>query len=216
MEFRRVLFRSILILQGKLLPNEETRLIGDTMAMIGHVKTFKGIELAVISGNGGHGFFRKIGKGIANALSGGDLGAVTIIGPATIVKEIKRILKPGGVFCVGESVKLVTEVPQFVKDMYDNSGIAPLNINEFSKYFNERNFEILLEEDLSYTLKKYYKSWNDVLNENLKKLSDEEKQQNKKLIKRIGHESKAYNNLGGSKYMGFKMLILKKGNDEKR
>ena len=85
-----ILGNNILILQGKLLPNEETRLIGDTMAMIGHVKTFKGIELAVISGNGGHGFFRKIGKGIANALSGGDLGAVTIIGPATIVKEIKR------------------------------------------------------------------------------------------------------------------------------
>ncbi len=133
-----------------------------------------------------------------------------------IVKEVKRILKPGGVFCVGESVKLVTDIPQFVKDMYDNSGIAPLDINEFSKYFNERKFEILFEEDLSYTLKKYYKSWNDVLNENLKKLSDEEKQQNKKLIKRIGHESKAYNNLGGSKYMGFKMLILKKESDEER
>ncbi len=81
---------NILILQGKLLPEEETRLIGDTMAMIGHVKNFKGIELAVISDNKKRGFFGKIGKGIANALSGGDLGAVTIIGPATIVKEIKK------------------------------------------------------------------------------------------------------------------------------
>ncbi len=81
---------NILILQGKLLPEEETRLIGDTMAMIGHVKNFKGIELAVISGHGKQGFFGRMGKSIANALSGGDLGAVTIIGPATIVKEIKR------------------------------------------------------------------------------------------------------------------------------
>ena len=80
----------ILILQGKLTSGEETRLIGDTMAMIGHVKNFKGIELAVISGNGNEGFFGKIKKGLANALSGGDLGAITIIGPATIVKEIKR------------------------------------------------------------------------------------------------------------------------------
>ncbi len=85
-----ILGNNILILQGKLLANEETRLIGDTMAMMGHVSDFKGIELAVISGNGDMGFFRKIGKGLANALSGGDLGAVTIIGPATIVKEIKR------------------------------------------------------------------------------------------------------------------------------
>ena len=85
-----ILGNNILILQGKLSSDEETRLIGDTMAMIGHVANFKGIELAVISGNGERGFFGKIGKGLANALSGGDLGAVTIIGPATIVKDIKR------------------------------------------------------------------------------------------------------------------------------
>jgi len=85
-----VLGNVILILQGKLTSGEETRLIGDTMAMIEHVKSFKGIELAVISGNGKDSFFRKIKKGLANALAGGDLGAITIIGPATIVKEIKR------------------------------------------------------------------------------------------------------------------------------
>jgi hypothetical protein len=85
-----ILGNNILILQGKLLADEETRLIGDTMAMMGHIRDFKGIELAVISGNGEMGFFRKLGKGIATMLSGGDLGAVTIIGPATIVKDIKR------------------------------------------------------------------------------------------------------------------------------
>jgi hypothetical protein len=85
-----ILGNSILILQGRLKTEEEARLIGDTMAMIDHVKTFKGIELAVISGNDKIGFFGKMKSGLANALSGGDLGAVTIIGPATIVKEIKR------------------------------------------------------------------------------------------------------------------------------
>ena len=85
-----VLGNNILILQGKLRSEEETRLIGDTMAMIGHVQNFKGIELAVISGNGNQGFFGYMKKGIVNTLSGGDLGAITIIGPATIVKEIKR------------------------------------------------------------------------------------------------------------------------------
>ena len=87
-----VLGNNILILQGKLEADEETRLIEDTMAMIGHVKNFKGIELAVISGNGnrGGGFFGRFKRNIANSIAGEDLGAVTIIGPATIVKEIKR------------------------------------------------------------------------------------------------------------------------------
>jgi len=81
---------NIIILQGRLRPEEESRLIGDTMAMIGHVKDFKGIELAVVSDNNKKGIWAKMRKSMVNALSGGDLGAVTIIGPATIVKEIKR------------------------------------------------------------------------------------------------------------------------------
>ncbi len=85
-----ILGNNILILQGRLRAEEEARLIGDTMAMIGHLKNFKGIELAVISGDEKLNFFKKIGKGIAKALLGGDLGAVTIIGPATIVKDIKK------------------------------------------------------------------------------------------------------------------------------
>ena len=85
-----VLGNNILILQGRLDPEEETRLIGDTMAMIGHVKNFRGVELAVISGDGNEGFFGKFRSNLVSAIAGGDLGAVTIIGPATIVKEIKR------------------------------------------------------------------------------------------------------------------------------
>ena len=85
-----VLGNNILIVQGRLRTDEETRLIGDTMAMIGHVKGFKGIELAVISGNGNGGFLDKFKQKLVRGLSGGDLGAITIIGPATVVKEIKR------------------------------------------------------------------------------------------------------------------------------
>lgn len=85
-----ILGNSIIILQGRLKPEEETRLIEDTMAMVGHIKTFKGIELAVISGNENEQFAGRMRKGILNFISGADLGAITIIGPATIVKEIKR------------------------------------------------------------------------------------------------------------------------------
>lgn len=85
-----VLGNNILIIQGRLKPDEETRLIHDTMAMIGHVKNFRGVEVAVVSPSEQEKFFGKIRKGIVNTLSGGDLGSLTIIGPATVVKEIKR------------------------------------------------------------------------------------------------------------------------------
>lgn len=85
-----VLGNNILILQGKLKSEEEARLIGDTMAMIEHLKDFKGIELAVIEGNGDDGVLEKMRKNVLNFVSGGELGAITLIGPATIVKEIKK------------------------------------------------------------------------------------------------------------------------------
>lgn len=85
-----ILGNNILIMQGRLEPEEETRLIGDTMAIIGHVKNFKGVELAVISGNNNEGLLGKFRKNLVSAIAGGDIGAVTIIGPATIVKEIRR------------------------------------------------------------------------------------------------------------------------------
>ncbi|MFA5019656.1 MAG: DUF2073 domain-containing protein [Candidatus Pacearchaeota archaeon] len=85
-----VLKNKIIVLQGKLKSEEEARLIEDTMAMIGHVKNFKGIELAVIGANNGSTpVFRKLGQGVAKMLVG-DTASITIIGPASIVKEIKR------------------------------------------------------------------------------------------------------------------------------
>jgi len=84
-----VLLNKIIILQGRLKPEEETRLIEDTMAMIGHVKKFKGIELAVINSGEGERVFRKFTQGIARMLVG-DTASMTIIGPASIVKDIKR------------------------------------------------------------------------------------------------------------------------------
>ncbi len=82
---------NILIMQGRLKPEEETKLIGDAMSMIGgNLKDFRGVELAVISGSEEKNFFSKMKQRMANALSGGDMGTITIVGPATIVKEIKR------------------------------------------------------------------------------------------------------------------------------
>ncbi len=81
---------NILILQGKLKPEEEQKLISDTMTMIRHVNGFSGIELATISHQSEVNLWVKLRNSIARFISGSDFGAVTIIGPATIVKEIKK------------------------------------------------------------------------------------------------------------------------------
>lgn len=84
-----ILGNKIIILQGKLKSEEEARLIEDTMAMVGHVKNFKGIELAVINPDSeSMSLMSKFRHGLARAL--GAQESITIIGPASIVREIKR------------------------------------------------------------------------------------------------------------------------------
>ena len=85
-----VLSNRVVILQGRLRPEEEIRLIEDTMAMVDHIKSFRGIELAVIDHNKNAGFMFRVRRGLARGLMGGDTDSMTVVGPASAVKEIKK------------------------------------------------------------------------------------------------------------------------------
>jgi len=84
-----VLQNRIVILQGRLEAIEEASLIQSTMALVGKIKGFKGVELAVIQPNNQENMFDKFKLGIARALVG-QRDALTIIGPAAVVKEIRK------------------------------------------------------------------------------------------------------------------------------
>lgn len=78
----------IILMQGRLRPTEETGLIEKTMEEVN--KDFKGIELCTIYPTLEN---NKVTKQIKHAMIKmlmGDREGLTIIGPATIVKEIKR------------------------------------------------------------------------------------------------------------------------------
>jgi len=85
-----ILAGKIIIIQGRLRPEEETRLIEDTMVMVGKVKGFKGIELAVISPNPDErDVLSKLRYGLENALVG-NTDSLTVIGPASVIKDMKK------------------------------------------------------------------------------------------------------------------------------
>lgn len=79
----------ILLLEGRLKKEEETELIKQTMEAID--ESFKGIEIGTIdpAAKESAAFLEKIKKNMVNMLIGDRLG-MTIIGPASIVKEIKQ------------------------------------------------------------------------------------------------------------------------------
>lgn len=78
----------IVILEGKLRSTEEAELIQKTMQDISD--KFAGIEIATIHRDRQHeAFFKKLKAHFINMLLG-DRRGLTIIGPASIVKEIKK------------------------------------------------------------------------------------------------------------------------------
>jgi ubiquinone/menaquinone biosynthesis C-methylase UbiE len=127
-----------------------------------------------------------------------------------IIKEVKRILKAGGTLCTGEITAITKEYPPFVRDIFESSEVAPLLHESCENYFIERKFEMMYGEDLSSSLKNFYETAAQSLKDVIYRLSDKEKSYYKKLLNKISHESNAYLKLGADKYIGFKMLILKK------
>jgi hypothetical protein len=78
----------IVLLQGRLRKEEEVELIKTTMEEID--KKFKGIELAVINpAQTAQDGFQKFKYSMLNTLFG-DTQGLTIIGPSSIVKSIKK------------------------------------------------------------------------------------------------------------------------------
>jgi SAM-dependent methyltransferase len=136
--------------------------------------------------------------------------SISTIDRKKILKEIKRILKPEGIVCAGEIVNLEKDVPLFIKDLRENSEISAPWINELNDHYLNAGFEIISEEDLSHRMQNFYRENSALLNDNKDDLTHQEKSYYKTVLKKMSHESNAYLNLGGFKYMGFKMITARK------
>ncbi len=90
MILERIKNKKIIVLNARFDPRDEAALIKKTMESIS--KTFTGVEIASLSSSellGDNSFFSRIKESVVNLLTGGRSG-ITVIGPARIVRQIKR------------------------------------------------------------------------------------------------------------------------------
>jgi len=137
--------------------------------------------------------------------------SISLLNRNKIIKELKRILSPGGYICLGEIVSLEKNVPSFVKDIFEAAGLLPLFIDELEKYYTERMLVMVSLQNFSDTLYEYYTQYTSQLKSSKYDLTDSEKSYYKKILNKISHESNSYLKLGGDKFIGFVSLLLQKG-----
>lgn len=137
-------------------------------------------------------------------------GSISFPNRNKIVKEMKRILKRDGILCTGEITALTKTYPIFVKNIFESSDMSPLFHSGVEQYYEERGFEIIYLQDITSSLKNFYENAASAFRSNVDNLSQQEKSYYKKLLNKLSHESNAYLNLGADKYVGMKVLILKK------
>lgn len=129
-----------------------------------------------------------------------------------IIKEIKRILKPGGILCAGEITCLKSPAPVFIQEMWDAGDILPLESDKATTYYEERKFKVIDEINLSGTLTDYYQKNQKLLKAKLPTLTDNEISYYKIILNRLSHESNVYLKHGGKDYIGFISIIMRKQN----
>ena len=97
----------IVLMQGRLKPDEEVLMIQHTMEQI--QGKFKGIELCTIfPEEKDMQFIGRLRKGMAKALLGNRDG-ITVIGPSNVVKEIKRDPKKLQLFTITPQLGIVSK-----------------------------------------------------------------------------------------------------------
>ncbi len=84
-----VLQNRIVVLQGRLNPTDEATLISSTMALVDKIKNFSGVELTVIQPSDNSNLIDKLKSRLAKVLVG-ERDVLTIVGPASVIKEIKK------------------------------------------------------------------------------------------------------------------------------
>lgn len=126
-----------------------------------------------------------------------------------MLKEIHRVLIPGGILCSGEITALKRPLPPFVANVFERSLINPIAENLLVDYYRQHGFKLIEKKTLNKQLIDFYRNGAAELNKS-KKSADEETAFVRKSMKQYIHEVNVFLKQGGEKYAGFTAAIFQK------
>ena len=124
------------------------------------------------------------------------------------LKEIHRVLKPGGGFGVADFYWRKIPVPKYVLNVWSWDEGRVETLDEVIKLMKGRGFDVFFIHDVSGELKRFYSELL-VWIEKLLKTTYLSSQQFKE-VKRFRHEANVFLKQGGNKWMGYSAIASKK------
>ncbi len=135
---------------------------------------------------------------------------LTLAGRNKLIREIRRVLKPGGFLTTSEILCNKKPAPTFLNDIWAESGQDPLYTDEFEAYYTSRSFKIKNSADFTNDLDEFYIKSYKLLESSLKSLPADKRVQFRKDFVQEKHEITSLVKGGALKYMNFKTMILQK------
>lgn len=132
---------------------------------------------------------------------------------SAILSEAARVLRSDGIFASGEVVLLKEPVPAFVRNVFKDSGLNVLTPEKLEELYVRKNFILLKKTDLSHTLKDYYQNVKKLIEQADFKDADIPDMHLMKMINRVKHQANVYLKLGGNKFTGYYLFLLRKNNE---
>lgn len=137
-------------------------------------------------------------------------GTLSILHHSRMLAEMRRILKPGGVFCLGELAYTKDDIPISVNTMWQDAGLYLQPAEKLLPAYTAGGFELISQADFTDTLKGVYQDFK-VQEDKMHKLAELQlPSTQKKQLTRYKHEANMYLKMGAAKYTGYFVYLLRK------
>jgi ubiquinone/menaquinone biosynthesis C-methylase UbiE len=136
-------------------------------------------------------------------------GVISGLNVNTVLKEIARVLKPGGMFGMSDAMWKRENVPLFVLEAWGGQGASIQIIEKKIALLKQLGFDIRYTKDISSELDDYYLPFKKIIERSTQKRF-KGVEQYKDLLIQYKHEIDVYFRMGGKKWMGYCVIVGKK------
>ncbi|MFZ1730161.1 MAG: methyltransferase domain-containing protein [Bacteroidota bacterium] len=129
--------------------------------------------------------------------------------PTRVLKEALRLLADDGWLLMSDSCWLESEVPPYVRNVWESPERKILTPPLIQSMLEERDFEVLQLDDRSDVLGPFYRQFQETVR-GIAKSGFEGMKHQKTLVKHYKHEIDVYHKNGGDRYMGYFSAVARR------